>query len=98
MCFFLSFRKKIKDKKEKYVKEKVQRVSVVGEKNEPTKKKPRRGEVRLEILPAVCQGGEKVCVVRRAPTGSLADWKSEEEMEERCTAAKRASPPRRSLG
>lgn len=62
------------------------------------KKKPRRGEVRLEILPAVCQGGEKVCVVRRAPTGSLADWKSEEEMEERCTAAKRASPPRRSLG
>lgn len=48
MCFFLSFRKKIKDKKEKYVKEKVQRVSVVGEKNEPTKKKTaeRRSEAR----------------------------------------------------
>ncbi len=60
--------------------------------------KTRRGE-RLEILPAVCQGGVTVLGLElRDPTGLLADWKSEEEMEERCTVAKRASPPRRSLG
>lgn len=53
----------------------------------------------VKILPAVFSNrSDSAGVIVGAPTGLLADWKSEEEMEERCAATKRASPPRRSLG
>lgn len=53
------------------------------------------GRVTVSPVSACWRGGS---VSSEGPTRSLADWKSEEEMEKRRATASRASPPRMLIG
>lgn len=57
-------------------------------------------KIITKIRPAVCQCGATVLVraVRGAPTGWLADWESEEEMEGRAARWRRGGEERRREG